>query len=97
MPALRQHTTLNYLCLNITTVSTGILFIYVTFSVVLFLYTSIADGSLKQLKHKIRTPIKKIHPLKNPQVVAQEKFSLYSKNIRVLIPINIISIPTSII
>ena len=68
MPALRQHTTLHYLCLNIITVSTGILFIYVTFSVVLPLYTSKADGSLKQLKHKIITPIKenihsKIHRL----------------------------------
>ena len=97
MPALRQHTTLNYLCLNTTTVSTGILFIYVTFSVVLPLYTSIADGSLKQLKHKIRKPIKETHPLKNAQIETPEKFSLYSKNTRTLIPNNITSILTSII
>lgn len=49
---------------------------------VLPLYTSKADGSLKQLKHKIITPINEKHPLKNPQVVTQEKFSLSSKNIR---------------
>ena len=77
MPALCQHTTLNYLCLNITTVSTGILFIYVIFSVVLPLYTSIADGSLKQLKHKIRTPIHEQNSLKNAQIETPEKFFIF--------------------
>lgn len=78
MPALRQHTTLNYLCLNITTVSTGILSIYVTFSVAsIYVYSG---WFLKQLKHKIKTPTHEQNPLKNTQIEIPEKFSLYSKN-----------------